>query len=229
VARFLVALVAVAGCGGKLIHLGDGNDGGPCLHGQVSAAEIVWIGDSWIFMPGTQLTRVRDLARTANAIGPNEDYVNASAAATTMSAIAGQYSAREAGATKVKVLLMDGGTWDTIVANMQGGSVSTAAMTAATAFDQLLTEIKSDGTVQHIVYYLTPELSGIPGVAILRPLVQASCQQSAVPCHFLDLQPLWAGHPEYTAQPGDTFASDAGGIALGDAIWSIMQQGCIAQ
>jgi hypothetical protein len=228
IALFLAGL-AVAGCGGKTIHLGDGREGGPCTPAQVSANEVLWIGDSWILMPGSQHTRVRDLARDAGTIGLTEDYVNVAAPGTTMSAIAGQYGAREAGAIKVKVLLMDGGTWDTIVASMTGASIPNAAMAAATAFDQLLTQIASDGTVQHIVYFLMPELSGIPGVAVLRPLVQPLCRDSEVPCHFLDLQPLWVNHPEYTAQPGDTFASDAGAIILGDAIWAIMQQNCIAQ
>ena len=56
-------------------------------------------------------------ARTAGAIGPSDDYVIGAAPATTMAMIASQYAAQEAGATKVKVLIMDGGTWDTIVAS----------------------------------------------------------------------------------------------------------------
>jgi hypothetical protein len=225
-ACLLVALAALAGCHDKLINLGNDRavpDGG-CPHAQVSASEVLWIGDSWIFMPGSQLTRVRDLARATGAIGPNDDYVNVAAPGTTMSAIAGQYNTREMGATKVKVLLMDGGTWDTIQGNGSDASVTTAA----SAFNQFLAAVASDGTVQHIVYFLPPELSGIPGVAALRPLVQSACAQSTVPCHFLDLQPLWVNHPEYTA-PNNVFASDAGAQVLADAIWGIMQQDCIAQ
>lgn len=227
-ARSLAVLAALAGCDGKLIHLGDGHDGSVCTHAQVNANEVLWIGDSWILMPGSQVTRVRDRARDAGAIGPSDDYVNAAAPATTMSAIANQYATREMGATKVKVLIMDGGTWDTIVANMSGASISAAAMSAGTAFDQLLALIASDGTVEDIIYFLTPELGGIPGVATLRPLVKQSCEGSTIRCHFLDLQPLWAGHSDYTA-PGDTFASEMGAQVLADAIWGIMQDKCIAQ
>jgi hypothetical protein len=221
----LFALAALAGCGGKTIRLGNGPvgvDGGVCTTGQVSADQVLWLGDSWILMPGNQRTRVRDLARKAGALGPNEDYVNAAAPAATMAAIANQYTARRVTATKV--LILDGGTWDTIVANGSDASVTGAA----DAFRQLLARVASDGTVEQVIYFLMPELSGIPGVAKLRPLVQQACSESSVPCHFLDLQPLWAGHPEYTAS-GDTFASDAGGQVLGDAIWAIMQTNCIAQ
>ncbi len=32
--------------------------------------------------------------------------------------------------------------------------------------------------------------------------MEQACADSTVPCHFLDLQPLWTGHPEYTASDG---------------------------
>jgi hypothetical protein len=223
----LVALAAAAGCGGKVIRLGDGTplaDGGACAHAQVAASQVLWIGDSWVLNPGNQHTAVRDSARAAGAIGPSDDYTIAAAAGATMAATAGQYDAQEAGASKVEVVIMDGGTWDTLIANGSAASVTTAA----DGFNQFLTKVAADGTVAHIVYYLMPELPAIPGVAALRPLVQQACAQSQVRCHFLDLQPLWAGHPEYTASDG-VFASDAGGAALAAAIWSIMQQSCIAQ
>jgi len=226
---FVVALAGVAACDGKTIHLGNGRDGGTCPQTQVGANEVLWIGDSWVLIPGSQRTRVRDLARMSNAIGQSDDYANAAAPATTMPMIASQYTAQEAGATKVKVLLMDGGTWETIQASASGGSVSAAVSSAASAFSDLLAQVASDGTVQDVIYFLTPELPGIPGVAMLRPLLQQACAASTVRCHFLDLQPIWANHPEYTAPGAIPVPTDAGGIAIADAIWSLMQQRCIAQ
>jgi hypothetical protein len=141
-----------------------------------------------------------------------------------MAAVASQYDARQAGAIKVKVLMVDGGTWDTIVSNGSAASVDSVVNT----FRQHLDKVASDGTVEDIVYILPPELSGIPGVAALRAPMQQICAQSTVPCRFVDAQPLWAGHPEYTA-PGDVFASEEGARVLADAIWALMQQYCIAQ
>ena len=222
---FLVAVAALPACGGKTIHLGNGRtDGAPCPHAQVAATEVLWIGDSWIFTPGGQQTRVRDLARAAGAIGPNDDYVFGAAAAATMAAIANQYATQEAGATKVKVLIMDGGTWDTIVANGSDASVTGAA----SAFGTFLTQVASDATVEHVIYCLPPELPGIPGVAALRPLVLQACMQSMVPCHFIDFQMPWDGHPEYTASNG-IFPTDAGAKVVADKIWAVMQESCIAQ
>jgi hypothetical protein len=219
IARFTVVLAtAVVGCNGKVNHLGDGN----CLRGQVNADEVLWIGDSWILVPGSQRTRVRDLARASGALGPSEDYVNGAVAAATMADIANQYAARQAGATKVKVLLMDGGTWDTFVGNGSDASVTSAA----NAFTQFLAQLAADGTVHHVIYFLMPELSGVPGVAALRPFVQNACAQSAVPCHFLDLQMIWSD--AYTAS-GNVFPNEMGAMVLGDAIWKIMQDNCVAQ
>jgi hypothetical protein len=225
VVAIAAAFTIATGCDGKVIHLGDGRADGSasCAHAQVSASEVVWIGDSWILVTGTQHTRVRDLARAAGAIGPNDDYVIAAVAATTMSAIAGQYDAQEAGATKVKVVIMDGGTWDTI----QGMGSSASVTDAANAFTQFLAKVATDGTVQHVVYFLPPPLMSIPGVDALRPLVQQACAQSTVPCHFLDLrEPPFGGSSDNTV---GFLPTEAGSMVLGDEIWALMQQSCIAQ
>ncbi len=174
IAGLAVAFIAVASCGGKVIRLGnattgtgggsatgmDGgggaDGGGTCQHGLVKANEVLFVGDSWVRIPGTQPldTRVRDLARAAGAIGPTEDYVDLAAGGTTIATIASQYNTQEAGATKVKVLVMDGGGWDTILAGGSDASVTGVVNT----FTQHLAKVASDGTVQHIVYFLYPEL-----------------------------------------------------------------------
>jgi hypothetical protein len=230
IAGLLAAVIALAGCGGKTIHLGTPRDGGGldggCRHAQTSANEVLWIGDSWVLVPGVQHTRVRDLARAAGAMGPNDDYAIGAVAASYMADIANQYSTREASATKVKVVIMDGGTWDTIQTN----GAATTVTSVVNTFNQFLAKVASDGTVEHVIYFLCPELSNIPGVAALRLPLQQACAQSKVACHFIDLQQRWAGHPEYTVTSGSIpIPSEAGGTILADEIWSIMQQNCIAQ
>jgi hypothetical protein len=219
-------VIATANCGGQSIRLGDGHpDGGAaCVRGQIKANEVIWIGDSWITDPGTQHNGVRDLARQARVLGASEDYVVLAQAAKTISQIAEQYNAREATANKVKVILMEGGGWDLIAANGSDAAVTSVVST----FTQFLSKVASDGTVQHIIYFLYPELPTTPNVAGLRPGVQTACAQSKVPCHFLDLQPLWAGRPDYTANNG-VQASEAGGQVIAEQIWKLMQDNCIAQ
>jgi hypothetical protein len=229
IAGALAALAAACGgCDGELIHLANGSttfDGGVCPHAQVPASQVLWIGDSWVLVPGNQHTGVRDLARAAGAIGPSDDYTIGAVAASTMADIAAQYTAQEATATKVKVLIMDGGTWDTIQSNGSAASVSGVVAT----FTQLLSTVASDGTVTDVIYFLVPELPNIPGVADLRsPLTQA-CAQSTVPCHFLDLQQLWNGHSDYDTGGTIPVPTTAGATVIADAIWGLMQSSCIAQ
>jgi hypothetical protein len=228
VACFLLTLAALGACDGKTIHLGDGRaDGAACSRGQVNADEVLWIGDSWILVPGSQYTQVRDTARRAGAIGPTDDYVNGAAAASSMSAVANQYATREAGATKAKVVILDGGTWDTIVANGAGTSVPNAATAAAATFANLLAQMAADGTVEDVIYFLVPDIATIPGVSTLGPLVKQSCAESAVHCHFIDLGPLWTS--AYTDSALGFLPNDAGARVLADQIWAVMQASCIAQ
>lgn len=207
---------------------GSGGSTGACPHGQVKANEVLWIGDSWIQIPGTQHNTVRDLARQAGALGASEDYVNKAVSGSPIATIVNQYNTFESGSTKVKVLLMDGGGIDV----MQGGKSQASVDNVVAAFKQHLAKVASDGTVQHIVYYLYPQLpaSG-PGADVgpkLQPGMQAACAASTVPCHFLYLEPLFAGHPEYIG--GDNLhPSDAGGKVIGQNVWKIMQENCIAQ
>jgi hypothetical protein len=216
----------VIGPGGEAGAAGSGDT---CPHAHVLASEVLWIGDSWIEQPdGTQHTLVRDFARQAQTIGQNEDYVDSAADASSMAAVAKQYDARESGATKVKVLLMDGGTWDPIAAQLAGASVPAAIDGSISTFEQFLAKVASDGTVQHIVYFLVPELPTIPGVASMRPRLQQACADSAVPCHFIDLQQFWDGHPEYTATNGIQ-SSATGAAVIANQIWATMQEYCIAQ
>lgn len=248
----------VASCGGERIRLGDGlaeagtglgggggktgivtagtlgADGGGagdgCARGQVSADEVLWIGDSWIIDPGTQRSTVKQLALSAGTIAANEEYPSSAAAAASMAQVAEQYEARQRGAPKVKVLLMDGGTWNPIAAQMVGASVPDAIDESIATFEQFLSQVAADGTVEHIVYFLVPELMNIPGVAEMRPRLRQACAASLVPCHFIDLQEVWdRGDPaRYTASNGFQ-ASAEGGVAIGQAVWNVMQNNCIAQ
>jgi hypothetical protein len=206
-----------------------GSGGGDsCPSSGILARQVLWIGDSWIRIPGAQHTRVRDLARSAALIGPTEEYENLAAPAADMAAVARQYETQRSGANPPKVLLMNGGTWDAVAAQLSGADVDAAIDESLAEFSRFLAQVATDGSVQHIVYFLVPELPSIPGVAAMRGPLQQACGNSAVPCHFIDLQPLWLGHPEYTAADGIQ-ASVAGANVIADAIWSTMQDSCIAQ
>lgn len=226
IACVALAILAASGCGSEKIRLGDaGSENGTttCSPGNVKANEVVWLGDSWVTMPGIQYKHVEELARAAKVLGPNDEYVVLAAAAAGIDDVVNQYESREMGPTKVKVLIMDGGTWDTL---NTGGSDASVAKVVST-FKQLLTAIASDGTVEHIVYYLVPELPTIQGVAALRPQLTQACGDSAVPCHFLNLQDSWEA--SYTDPNNGIQASAAGATKIAELVWRVLREHCIAQ
>jgi hypothetical protein len=223
----------VSGSGGAAAGMagsgaGSGGSSGECVKGVVQPAEVLWIGDSWIEIPGTQHTSVRDLARAAGALGPNENYAKSSQSGTPINGIINQYNSYQSGATKVKVLLMDGGGIDV----MQGGKTEGSVNGVVDAFEGHLAKVASDGTVEHIIYFLYSQLpaSG-PGRDVgplLEPGMRAACAASTVPCYFIYAEELFAGHPEYVG--GDALhPSNSGGEVIGNAIWEIMVENCIAQ
>jgi len=187
------------------------------------------IGDSFIALSHDITKDMIAIARDAGALAASDSYRDNSVSGTQLSGgISPQIPVQYANGAKdapAKVVIMDGGTWDTLVAGGSEASVNSVA----TTFGQLLSQVASDGTVEHIIYFLTPELPGIAGVAALRPLMQQSCRQSSVPCHFIDLQPFWAGHPEYTTGDLVPIPTEVGATAIADAIWAEMQQRCVAQ
>jgi hypothetical protein len=229
VAAALAALVGFSGCDGDVIRLG----GGACLHGQVPANQVLWIGDSWQLVPAGAEPHAEVLAqaRAAGAAGASDAYTIAAAPAASMAAAEQQYKLQEASATKVKVLIMDGGTWDTFISTDLAATVTSVAAT----FNDLLSTVASDGTVTSVIYFLMPELTdipgitSIPGVSDLRPLLVQACAQSAVPCYFIDLQKFWTNPTDYTTSTSPPVPTADGAKVIGDQIWSIMQTNCIAQ
>ena len=224
-AAFVLALGATAACGGKAIHLGNGRDGAPtaCTPAHVNANEVLWIGDSWILVTGDEHTRVRDLARAAGAIGPERRLRHRRRGRRHHGR--DRESVRDAGGGRDQGQGRDHGRRH-LGHHPTGRCVASDVATPSASSSR---KVASDGTVEHIVYFLPPEIPAIPGVAALRPLLQQACAASTVPCHFLDLQPLWSVHPEYTDANLGFLPTVDGSRAVGDAIWTVMQQNCIAQ
>jgi hypothetical protein len=219
------AATSTGGTTGGVASVTGGSPEPGCERGRTRGEEVLWIGDSWITIPGTQYTRVAAYARDSGALGANENYWIEAAPAKGIEDIREQYASRESGSIKVRVLIMNGGTWDTIFAKGSDASVTKVVAT----FEQLLDEIESDGTVEHIVYFLQPELPTIPGVAKLRPGLMQLCEASSVPCYFVDLEPLWEGNEDAYTDNSGVQASEAGARVIADAIWQVMQENCIAQ
>jgi hypothetical protein len=213
-----------SGTGGGATTGGSGN--GTCQKGQVKAAEVVIMGESfYAIAPQYIQKRIQDNARKAGSLGANESYRNVAVSGQNMNYIATtEWTAATQGGASVKFVIMDGGGIDCL-----GGGCSSCSST----FKTLLGKMATAG-VQDVIYTRYPEPGAPPGSnASLKscldstmPGMQTTCEGSTSPkCHWVDLRPVWV--------TGDTtdglHPTQSGGDHVGDLIWSEMVKLCLAQ
>jgi len=219
---------AMGGAGGALTQNGGagGTASGTCQKGQVKAAEVVIMGESfYAIAPQYNEKRIEDDARKAGVLGANETYRNVAVSGQNMNYIATtEWTAATQGGASVKFVIMDGGGIDCL----NGG----CAMCSST-FKTLLDKMGAAG-VQDVLYTRYPEPGAPPGSnASLKacldstmPGMQTVCEASTSPrCHWVDLRPVFVS--------GDTtdglHPTQSGGDHVGDLIWSSMVKDCLAQ
>ncbi|HKO53120.1 MAG TPA: hypothetical protein VJV79_35665 [Polyangiaceae bacterium] len=225
-----------AGAGGSAAVADGGAGAGACASGTVRANQVLVLGDSF-FATTHQITAyLEGMARDAGAVSVGERYRDrsnlfANALALNGNGIADQYTSGVSEA-EVKVVIMDGGGADALLGSCDSANASCAVVTAAAAAAQALFAKMATDNVEHVVYAFYPD----PGDAnirtridALRPLIQSACQNAPLPCHWLDLRTVFAGHYAEYIQADQLNPTDSGARATAEAIWATMQQNCIAQ
>lgn len=228
--------LAGGGAGGSGEASDAGAGAGACESGLVSANQLLVIGDSF-FAATHQITAyLEGLARDAGAVSVGERYRDRSSAQSSALALGGNSIAEQytSGASEaaVKVVIMNGGGADALVGSCDSANASCAVLTAAAQAAQALFAKMATDNVEQVVYAFYPD----PGDANvkakldeLRPLIQSACESAPLPCHWLDLRTVFAGHDSEYLQADQLNPSDAGARASAAAIWATMQQYCIAQ
>ena|SRR6478752_530280 len=214
---------------------GDGGAGG-CERGTMSANQVLVIGDSF-FATTHQITAyLEGFARDAGVVSVGERYRDRSSLLANALALSGngiedQYTSGVAEA-EVKIVIMNGGGADALLGSCDSANASCAVVTAAVEAAQALFVKMATDNVEQVVYAFYPD----PGDAnvkarldALRPLIQSACENAPVPCHWLDLRSVFAGHYGEYVQADQLNPTDAGARATAEAIWATMQQYCIAQ
>lgn len=216
-----------------------GTGGGPCQKGKVKANDVVLVGDSYFEIPNQEVNaELSRLARAAGTIGMNEMYRDRAISGTRLSGGANpipmQYANAQA-ASPIKVLIMDGGGNDILQANCGSSCCASCpgVKAAVDAAKTLVQKVATDGTVEQIIFFYYPYFPSFPALDApnmdyQRPLMKSICDESTVPCHFMDLRPVWEGHPEYTGND-NLHPSVTGARVLAGEIWAVMQDNCIAQ
>ena len=197
------------------------DDPSECAHVQMQGSDFCTIGDSWIQIPGNQVTTLEDHLAAAGVIPAGDRFDRREVSGSRLSAIINTYNRQP---DNCRVLIMDGGGIDLFVAPA-GDDAAVAPVVEQ--FESFLVQVAADGFVEHIIYSLYPVIPSTPNLNVnMKPGFSAACAASAVPCVLVDLEPLFMG--QHFA--GDrTHANDAGGVIIGDAWWQTMQDNCIAQ
>lgn len=214
----------------------SGGQSAACETGSVSANEVLILGDTF-FASSHQITAyLEDLARNAGVLQTGQRYRDHSrlvnnALALSSYGILDQYQTAAADA-EVEVVIMNGGGADALLGSCDTIDSSCPVLTAAAqALDDLLRTMAEDG-VTGVVFasYPDPQLDGVrQKMDALRPLLQASCDASPVPCSFLDLRDVFANNYDEFVLADGMNPTAAGSQASATAIWGVMQAGCLAQ
>lgn len=206
-----------------------------CMPSNIAPADVLVLGDVLIEL-SIFTEQLEQAAVAAGSLAGGQHYREVAAGASSRlatgpSSLDVQYSgALAAGAPRV--IVMNGGATDVLNDDCAGMLTPEcpAARAALQGAEQLFTRFAQDG-VEQVVYFFygdpvdNPSLEA--GLNLLRPLLQNVCGHSPVPCHWLDLRPAFAEHPEYVGVDGLVF-TDAGATAAAAATFELMQARCVA-
>ena len=231
---------AVAGSGGSSGGSagsgGSGGSGQACPTGEIAGDQVLLIGDSFFAYKHQVTAYLEDLARNAGALAVGERYRDNSSAIANGLALSGngilsQYTNGKA-ESEVKVVIMNGGGADVLIGSCDSVDANCPVLAnAVSAARDLFSKMATDGVSQVLyAFYPDPQDATVRAkMDVLRPLIQDACAASAVPCHWVDLRTVFAGrYAEYIT--GDGLNPTASGAsATASAIWSTLQEFCIAQ
>jgi hypothetical protein len=231
----------------------DGTDAPTvCAASTVTASEVVFIGDSFIAEPTSDVAiDLETIWQRSGAPGYSAVPRYYQLVGTDMKQIAAQYTSAHQANADIKVVIGDGGGNDVLVddrscltqappANAQCLATLENAISLA---DQMITQMEADG-VQHFVYFFYPHepTQGLfQGTApaindsldYTEPLAKTMCEKHPI-CTFVSFREAMgeapgAGYvdPNGYIKPLDVHPSTAGSQFFAGVLWSAMQSNCI--
>jgi hypothetical protein len=206
-----------------------------CMPSNIAASDVLVLGDVLIEL-SIYVDELEEHMIAAGSLSDGAHYrVNAQASSSLLATGAlsfdEQYTSARADGVP-RVIIMDGGATDVLNDNCAGMLTPDcpAARDAVRGAERLFERFAGDG-VEQLVYFFYGDPVDNPslkdGIDLLRPLLQNACGRSPVPCHWLDLRPVFAEHPEYVGVDGLVF-TDAGAAAAAQGTFDLMQARCIA-
>jgi hypothetical protein len=206
-----------------------------CAGDTLVGRDVVVLGDALIEL-SVFTAELEERARAAGVLRAGESFRDYATALMSVLAggslgLANQWdTARAEGAARV--VIMDGGATDMLSLPCGANpSPECPAMAAAVAGAESLLARLAAGSVEDVVYFFyadPPDNAELKAALdVLRPLIENACGRSGLACHFLDLRPIFAGHPEYVN--ADVVFLEPGAVAAAQAVWNLMQDRCVGR
>jgi hypothetical protein len=207
-----------------------------CPATQVTANQVLVIGDSF-FATGHRIAAfLEELARQSGALLPGARYRDNSSLLGNTLALLGtgieeQYMTARA-ESPVGAVIMNGGGADLLIGSCEELTMDCPLLAeAADAAQALLARMADDG-VEHVVYAFYPDPVDAElraEVDALRPLIASACEASPLPCHWVDLRQAFEGKYDSYVEADGINPTTEGAQAAALAIWETMEQACIGR
>lgn len=237
----------VGGVGGESGTGGAGNAAGAaganagapsCPDGLITGNEVVVLGDAMVAQSHQIPTYLTQMAREANVLLATESFRDYSTTSENSLALIDTYLAKQFDQARAeastKVVVLCGGGAD-VLAGFCPEPVDASCqilVDAASAAERLLAQM-AQAEVKDVIWFFYPDHPSDAALRaemdLLRPMLQNHCANASIPCHFIDLRPVFEGHyDEYLRSDGMT-PTDAGAQATATAIWEVLKQQCLAR
>jgi hypothetical protein len=209
---------------------------GVCPTPKLTPNQVLLIGDSFFANGHRVAAFLEELARQSGALLPGERYRDGSTLVGNTLALLGtgiedQYTTASA-ESPVGAVIMSAGGADLLIGSCDELTPECPLLVeAADAAQALLARMSEEG-VEHVVYAFYPDPVNAElraKVDALRPLIASVCESSPVPCHWIDLRPVFEDKYDSYVEADGINPTPEGAQATALSIWETMGQACIGR
>jgi hypothetical protein len=214
----------------------DGADAMACTPDDIAPSQVVLMGDSFFGASHQIAEQLAVVAQREGELGAGETYRDVSRLPDNALAFMGEGILDEYNGAKaegpVSVVIMNGGGADALWVPCESDADACPELVAAAdALRALFVQMQSDG-ISDVIFVGYPD--PVPpepraSMTFLRPLLKDACDTAPVPCHWLDLLPLFAGQYATYIEDNGLDPTLEGATVTAEAIWEVMQQRCVAR
>jgi hypothetical protein len=192
------------------------------------------IGDSFFAATHQIGAELEQLARSAGVLSTDEHYRDVSKLTANTLVVSGNGILEQfetaASESPALTLIMNAGGADMLIGICASADASCPLIVDSAAALRDVLKAASARGVRDVIYVSYPDPTmderTRDKLDLFRPLAQEACASSPVPCHWLDLRPVFAGHYDTYVQADGLNPTTEGSRATAAAIWDALRLQC---